>query len=160
MAVTLTKTEQVKKDVLEFLQRNKTAVVATASLEGQPQAATITYVIDDSFDIYFVTKKSSQKFFNISNNPNVAVVVGTDPGTIATVQMQGVAQIIEDQKHFMIRYLATTIDIAKPEWWPLSRMPGSDFVLIRIKPTWLSWLNLDKSEYPDTYREDYQQIIP
>jgi nitroimidazol reductase NimA-like FMN-containing flavoprotein (pyridoxamine 5'-phosphate oxidase superfamily) len=72
----------LRNDVLKFLQKNKVAVVATASKDGIPEAATITYLFDDDFNFYFITRKQSQKLINLRKNPNVALVIGTDAKTI------------------------------------------------------------------------------
>lgn len=152
--------QKAKKRVLKFLQQHKTAVIATISPDNKPQAATITYILDDDFSFYFMTKKNSRKFKNILHNPDVGIVVGTDPKIPATAQMEGEAHVIKDPHHFMVNYLSKAITIADPEWWPLLKPRGVDYAFFKVTITWLRWLNLDITGYPETYQEDFHQIIP
>ncbi len=151
--------ETLRADVLKFIQKTKTAVLSTVSPEHQPEAATVTYVCDDDFNFYFITKKDSRKLQNILKNPNVAIVVGTSENP-ATAQMQGVAEIITDPDHFIVTYFSQSVNVAETKWWPLFKVRGSDFAFVKVKITWLRWLNLDLTEYPETYKDDFQQIIP
>lgn len=150
----------LRDEVIKFLQKNKTAVIATSSADGTPEAATITYLFDDDFNLYFITRKQSRKFQNILKNHIVSVVVGTDPQILATAQMKGIATVIEHPNSFAISYLMKKIDLGEPRWWPLFKARGVDYVFVKIKVTWLRWLNLDLTGYPETYHEDFEQVIP
>ncbi len=86
------------KDAISFLNSQIICVVATVTPAGHPQAATVFYWIDDikddSFAIYFVTKQQTRKFKNLTNNPRLSIVVGTqfEPNT---VQMDGEAVLVD-----------------------------------------------------------------
>jgi nitroimidazol reductase NimA-like FMN-containing flavoprotein (pyridoxamine 5'-phosphate oxidase superfamily) len=150
----------LRNDVLKFLQKNKVAVVATASKDGIPEAATITYLFDDDFNFYFITRKQSQKLINLRKNPNVALVIGTDAKIPATVQIQGHVTIIKKPDEYVISYLTKKIKLSKTEWQPLLKVKGMDYVFIKVKTESLRWLDLDAKKYPKNYSENFQQIIP
>jgi general stress protein 26 len=152
--------KKLKIDILKFLQKNQLAVIGTTSVKGQAQVATITYLFDDDFHFYFITRKSSRKYNNITHNKNIGIVVGVNPDVPATVQMQGTASIIQNPDHFVINYLSKTINLDEKKWWPLFKARGIDYAFIEVKIEWLRWLDLDATGYPETYSEDFQQIIP
>lgn len=45
----------------EFLLENEYAVVATATVTGTPNAAVVTYLIDDDWHVYFLPEKKRRK---------------------------------------------------------------------------------------------------
>lgn len=151
--------EELEAQVLRFLQRHKTAVLGTMSPEGTVQGATVSYIWDDEFNFYFITRRDSRKFRNMAANPRVSIVVGTEPSSPGTIQAEGIAKVIEDP-HFMVHYFTEIVDITKPEWWPLFGLSGMDFVFFQVKIDWLRWLDLDVVGYPATYQEHFRQIIP
>src|SRR3989344_1188220 len=86
-----------RENALKFLKENHTMVLATVSHDGMPHAATVYYMVDENFDLYFSTGEETKKFLNIKDNSNVALVVGTGPD-IKTIQGGGKAEwIIEGQ---------------------------------------------------------------
>lgn len=149
----------VRRDALKFLQKHKVAVLATVSENGEPQAATVTCVVDDDFNLYFITRKGTRKFTNIVRDPKVALVIGTEENMPATVQMHGKAEILTDPLHYMIMFMDRQTNIEEAVWWPLLKRGDKDFAYIKVVPTWLRWLNMDVTGYPETAQEDYHEII-
>lgn len=150
---------ELQREARAFLQKHKTCVLGTLAADGEPQGATMTYICDDDFNFYFVTRKESRKHRNLLADPRVSIVVGVDPEAPGTAQAQGKAEVL-NEPHFMIHYFEKIVDISAPEWWPLFALEGMDFVFFKVTPTWLRWLNLDAGTYPRTYREGFQQILP
>lgn len=152
---------KVREEALKFMQQNKIAVVSTIGENNEPQAATVICLVDDSFNIYFATMTVSRKFKNIEKNGDVGIVIGTDPDLPLCVQAQGKTEIIKDMKDVMIQYFSKRINLMEgfptPEWMPLIKMKGTDFVVVKIKPYWLRWMNMDIT---NTGKEMYYQIIP
>ena len=58
-----------KNLAIKFLKDHKSAVVATASRSGEPEAATLFYAIDNDFTFNFITDKESRKYKNLKENP-------------------------------------------------------------------------------------------
>ena len=66
------------------------AALATASTSGVPHVATVYVNIDDSLNLYFITKAETTKTHNILANPQVALSI-TDAKELKTVQVTGSA---------------------------------------------------------------------
>ena len=50
-----------KSELLEFIQGHRRAVAATHALDGAPQAALISFVIDEQLQLFFDSFGSSRK---------------------------------------------------------------------------------------------------
>ncbi len=72
-----------------FIKQHNVAVVATLSKNNKPEAALVGFAISKDLEIVFDTVKTSRKYKNLLQNPNVAVVIGWDNET--TVQYEGIA---------------------------------------------------------------------
>lgn len=131
----------IQQVVVEFLKNNATAVVSTC-VKNQPEAATVFYVIDDELNLYFVTRRSSRKFKNLSSNNKVAVVVGTDAQNPTTVQMEGEASYSVN--------LPAIAKLFKVVWKekklnnPLLYLKGLDFSIFKVKPKWMRFMHLEE----------------
>jgi len=152
------KKEEVKSRIMRFLRQNKTAVVATLSTEGEPQAATIAYVLDEQSDIYFIARRGSRKYVNLMTCPKVGLVVGTDPKIPAMAEIQGVAHPVDDPGSFVADYFAKALASGDPEWWPLYKSRGVDFVFYRVEVQWMRWLDLATSGDFHIFRGDFYQV--
>jgi len=149
-------TEQLKVKVLDYLRHKQLAVIATASIKGEPEAATIGYFIDDNFDFYFITRRQSRKFKNLIENRMAAIVVGTELAP-TTVQMQGTAHLLEDGKEELEKKLKNNPDIEAIYFYtgPFSKLKGMDYAMFKVVPYWLRWMDLDL----ETGEEKYHQLF-
>lgn len=150
--------EDYKKEALKFLGEHVTAAVATVSATGEPGVATMYYYTDDDFNFYFITAQNSQKLENIKTNNKVAVVVGFGPAPIV-VQAGGIAEISCDFKEEFINKVFKKINFHGLDQWPVLQLAKEGLVLLKVKPTWLVLLNLDKRGHSDTYSNDFQKIL-
>ncbi len=149
----------LKAKALEFLREHRSAVISSISEAGLPQSATVTFLVDDDLNLFFVTRKSSRKYANMMKNPKVAVVVGFDPDHPSTIQMEGEAHEADGNRLVML--LQFSKDMAfREQWWPLLKIAGLDFVIMEVKPDWMRWLNLDVSPGGADYKEDFYQVLP
>lgn len=153
-----------RERVLAYLKENYLAVVATVGKnEDQPEAATVHYFIDDDFTFYFITRYSTRKHGNLETNPKIAIVVGTVQAP-HTVQMEGTAEILEDEKD--IRMLGEKLESNPTIYQRMFAMvqrhpvfPGGqepDTSIIKVTVRWLRWLEYDEH----TMTEGYHQILP
>lgn len=78
------------EDAKKYMDGFKECVVATVNPEGNPQAATVGFSIDEKFQVIIATNESTRKANNISNNSNIALVVGFSGDT--TLQYEGIAE--------------------------------------------------------------------
>lgn len=153
--------EKIRTEALEFLMSHKAGVLAT-SRENVPHASTIYYIVDESFNFYFLTESSTTKAENISSNPNVALSVGTGPlnitvgvsGKVAPVSGQEKTAITERLMDFMMRQHV--------DKWPLIDVDGfkkSNIVAFKLVPESLTFLNLDDDKYPASVSSKITKII-
>lgn len=66
-------TEKDKKEVLDFLSKHKLMSVGT--YYKLPWAASVYYLFDDNFNLYFVSNPKTKHCVNISENSKVSVVI-------------------------------------------------------------------------------------
>ncbi len=141
--------EQAKK----FLQSNFLAEIATVTPGGEPQVATIFYVMDDDFNFYFVTRRSSRKYANLANNNKVGMVVTSEKGP-ETVQIQGEVDSSFKDIYKFIAILGTKVDLFNLYYGPFLKLTGLDFQVFKVTVHWLRLLNLQEGA------DVYHQIIP
>jgi len=79
--------EQSTKILFEdILLNSKFCTLATASLNGKPEAATIHYCVDKDYNIYFNSFPHYRKYQNIRSNPQASIVITQN---LNTIQMDG-----------------------------------------------------------------------
>jgi len=83
-----------RKWVLDFLDKNKICVFATANLDSKPEAATVVYASDKKLNFYLVSFKAARKYKNLLKNKKVSIVVGVDYNLPHTLQIDGDAEIL------------------------------------------------------------------
>ena len=130
-------------ELLSFLQSHKVAVQASVSPDGTPEAAVVSIVVTDSFEVFFDCTTVGRKVTNLRANPKIALVIGgTVPGDERTVQLEGVADEPsgKDLDRLKKVYFKTYPDGRGREKWP-------DIAYFRVKPTWVRY-------------SDYNQIPP
>lgn len=86
-----------REHLSSFLSKNQVGILATADSTGKPHAATIYFTFNQQFDLYFVTKKDTQKSRNLQNNNRAAIAV-YDASSQATVQAEGTVVEVVDPK--------------------------------------------------------------
>lgn len=155
--------EEYRKDALAFLWENTTAVIAT-SFNDEPKASTVYFWVDNEFTFYFVTKRNTSKYINIEMNPRAAIVVGTGPEHI-TVQAHGNAEIItDDEDRQEILDILTNIRTKENiQIWPIEEMEkfkDRNYVVFKIIPDNVTFMNLDSSKHPNSITTDYVEVFP
>src|SRR3989338_2566340 len=147
--------EEDKKFALEFLRGHSTAVLATASVTGEPQAAPMYFLVDDDFTFHFFTAKNSQKVKHIKQNKHVAIVVGFGP-EITTVQVRGDAEFDDHIAPGLFWKLVEKIKLGDIFQWPLAVLAkGGGYTAFRLKPRVMSLLKFEKGKDPRIYYNDF-----
>src|SRR3989338_6430470 len=149
----------LREEVKKFLDEHVTAAMATVSPEGEPQVATLYYDIDRDLNFYFITAQNSKKLKNIESNKNVAITVGFGPEPV-TVQIGGIAEIGSELKDEVVERIFKKIDFHHLDQWPVLQLEKGGLVVLKVKPKWLVFLNLDQSGHPTTYSHHFHQLIP
>ena len=125
----------VSPDIAEFLKNSHVMVLATASANGIPHAASVFYATDTQMNIYFLTKDQTTKSRNIIANPQVAAVV-YDAEMLRTTQITGNAKKVEDPQMMqkaqeVMERFAKQIAGAPP---PVTKLDAGEYILYRITP--------------------------
>jgi general stress protein 26 len=124
-----------KEFIYGFIKRHALGVVSTVSTDNKPEAALVGIAVSNDLEIVFDTVKTSRKYHNIIQNPNVAVVIGWDNET--TAQLEGVATELagEDAAIYKEIYFGVYPDgRERAETWP-------DIVHFKITPNWVRYSN-------------------
>jgi uncharacterized pyridoxamine 5'-phosphate oxidase family protein len=150
--------KDIKEQVLDFLKESKTIVIATASANSEPQIATLYFLADNDFNLYFATGRETKKFKNLHDNKQAAFLIGTGPAVI-TVQGAGDVKEIETDELKTKGDIGVQILNKAEKEWPVLKLPHEGIAFFRISPNWLTFLNLDKVGHPESYREEYYKII-
>jgi PPOX class probable F420-dependent enzyme len=92
-----TKIVMTETEITEFIERSRTATVATALPDGRPHLVAMWYGIING-EIWFETKAKSQKAVNLRRNPTVAVMIedGQTYDTLRGVSIDGEGEIVDD----------------------------------------------------------------
>ena len=157
--------KKTKELALKFLKDHKTAVVATASRSGEPEAATVFYAIDDDFTFNFITDSEGRKFKNLKENPHVAIVVGIGPD-VMTVQCGGHARMIDyikdtNRAEKVIRKVYENSKLhGDPPVLPVLINPDVQLGVFTVKPAWMVMLNLEYEKDPEGFKHEYYKVLP
>ncbi|MCV7432788.1 pyridoxamine 5'-phosphate oxidase family protein [Mycolicibacterium bacteremicum] len=85
------------EEIAEFVNRSRTATMATVLPNGRPHLVAMWYAVLDG-EIWFETKAKSQKAVNLRRDPTVTVMIedGHTYDTLRGVSIDGTAEIIDD----------------------------------------------------------------
>jgi uncharacterized pyridoxamine 5'-phosphate oxidase family protein len=134
-------------EVYEFLKKERLAVLATVTEDGQPQAALMGMAVTSELEIVFDTVKDSRKYANLQNNPRVCWVLGCT--TEITVQYEGLAGELAGEE--LAKYKKTYF-AAFPEG--PSRESWSGITYFVVRPTWLRFCDYN----PESRRIEEQKF--
>lgn len=79
-----------KKELTEWLEKQWLCVIATNGNDGFPNAATVAFSHNDSFDFFIITDIATRKARNINRDKHVAVTI-TNEAERCTLQFEGEA---------------------------------------------------------------------
>jgi PPOX class probable F420-dependent enzyme len=84
-------------EIADFIERNRTATLATVLPSGRPHLVAMWYAVVDG-EIWFETKAKSQKAINLRRTPVVTVMVedGLTYDTLRGVSIDGRGEIVDD----------------------------------------------------------------
>jgi nitroimidazol reductase NimA-like FMN-containing flavoprotein (pyridoxamine 5'-phosphate oxidase superfamily) len=152
--------EEMRARTLAFLKDTDTMVLSTVSASGAPQAATMYFVPDDDFNLYFMTSSGSAKNKNLQSNANVAFVVGTGPA-VMTIQGGGKAEPLDEHEALVFYGLIEKIASKSPWKWPILRLTTgkNTFRTFRVRPAWMTMLHIGEPLDPDVPTDGFYKII-
>lgn len=156
----------IKQVALQFLTEPQrlTAVIASSPLDGNTHAATVYYYVDNEFNFYFLTATGTQKYRNLLENKNAAIVVGFGP-SYTTMQGQGAATLLEKdsiEERDAIAHIKHRLHNHNDETWPIFQMDefeDQSIAVFQFTPATLHLLNLEQDSALPVTIESSQQII-
>lgn len=119
--------------VTDFMAKNELCVISTINKSHTPESAIVGFTHDENCALFIGTSRKSRKYANLTQVPNVAIVIG---GQEAEIQYEGTAEIIAsgayrdlvEQKH-------------------IKKLPGAaeyrddpSQVYVKITPSWIRFL--------------------
>jgi len=126
----MTERSLLTREILrDFMSRHRLAVIATASGDGQPEAALINIAVTPELDIIFETTSATRKFPNLEMNPRVSLVIGWQGDK--TLQLDGMVEELESTAY---EKLTPTFFSAFPEKSSHEYWPGN--LYFRVRPYW------------------------
>ena len=120
------------EEVYEFMRKERFAVLATVTENGEPEAALMGMAVTPQLEIVFDTVKSSRKYPNLKKNPRAAWVVGCT--SEVTVQYEGNAEELAGEE--LAKY-KNTYFTAFPDGPARERWPGIVYFVVR--PMWVRY---------------------
>ena len=84
-------------EIAEFIERSRTATMATVLPNGRPHLVAMWYAVLDG-EIWFETKAKSQKAVNLRRDSTITVMIedGDTYNTLRGVSIDGTAEIVDD----------------------------------------------------------------
>lgn len=137
--------------VSNFIKQHPVGVLATASKQGEPHAAAVYFVSDDSRCIYFLTKEDTQKHRNLQENPRAAVTI-YDAQTLETLQIEAKAEVLPDVSQFLDLYnriLKASSRTTTSERPPVSKLNAGDYFMYKLIPSSLRLADYSKPDHGD-----------
>lgn len=128
---------EIKRKIDAFLSSQKHMIIASSTKEGRVEAAYVGFFHDKDFTLFFGTYNTSRKYQNLIENPEVAVVFGSEEGI--SVQYEGVAK----------QLVGKELSELKKEYFskhPVAKKYENDppQVYFKVVPKWLRWIDTTK----------------
>jgi PPOX class probable F420-dependent enzyme len=99
-----TKIVMADDEIAEFIERSRTATMATVLPSGRPHLVAMWYAVLDG-EIWFETKAKSQKAVNLRRDSTVTVMIedGQTYNTLRGVSIDGRAEIVDSDPELLLR---------------------------------------------------------
>ena len=137
--------QELKRQIIDLLDRHRIMTIATNRPDGWPQATVVGYA-NDGLVLYCFIARNSQKFANINRDPRVSITIAKDypqPLAIKGLALAGRALVIEDDSEID---RATALRLHRyPEYKVMPRPNVAEVALLRITPEIVSILDYSKS---------------
>lgn len=145
-----------REHLSDFLSKHGVGVLATSTKEGKPYAATVYLTYDQQFNLYFVTKKDTQKSRNLQTNNQAAIAI-YDAATQTTIQAEGAVVEVTDPEQItwvmndIWRIALSTSPTSAP---PQTRLAAGGYIVYKlITPS------LRMAKFVQQNPEDYDKIF-
>lgn len=123
--------------IFDFLSKHGVGVLTSVDPNNNPHATTVYFSTDKHFGIFFITKKGTKKYDNLTRNGH-AMLVCYDQASQTTAQISGSVAEINDEEMFnnvygrMVKISEATSEAGLP---PISKLSLGEYVLMGITPS-------------------------
>jgi len=124
--------DMTRTELLVFMRNHFLGVIATASPQGDPQAAVVGIAVTERFELVFDTLAETRKVTNLRQSPKIACVIGWDDEQ--SVQYEGIA---DEPKGLELDRLKRYYFGKFPDGPVRQSWPGITY--IRVRPTWIRY---------------------
>lgn len=138
--------DEKKKVILEFIKKQKLAVVSTVD-KDKPQSAVLEFGENDDFELIFDTFTISRKYKNLQKNKNASFVIGWDEDI--TVQYEGIAREVKEEEAERYKKVYWEKNPVAKKW-----EKEKDITYFVVKPTWIRYSDLNKIPW-ETYEIEF-----
>lgn len=120
-------------EIAAYIKENPVMVLGTVGGDGLPHGAAVYGVATSSEQLYFVTKTETQKFKNISLNPNVSVTI-VNPSENSSLQADGKATIVNDPQVIeVVMTKMTNVHSRGADWMPpIAKLHAGAYQIVGI----------------------------
>lgn len=144
--------KEIKALMLDFIRRQKIAVISTVSPENKPEAAVIEFGQTDELELIFDTFNYYRKYKNISQNPQVAFAIGWDDNI--TVQYEGEAEELSGDR---LQQYKTYYFQKNPRAQRWETREGICY--FRVKPAWIRYSDLTSDPWKIYELDDFSSVV-
>lgn len=152
-------TPQSAQLIRDFLVTKHSGVLATADKAATPHAAAVYFSVDEELCLVFATKIETQKYKNIEQNDQVAVV-SYDEVSQTSLQLMGRAVIFDDpsmRDEAVNKMHQFSASISKTELPPAEKIYGGEYAVVKIIPAVIKMAIYAR---PDSQGDDiYETLI-
>lgn len=135
------------KKAEDFLKAHDLAVFSTVDRTGNVHGAVVYYTVDQNNTIYILTKSDTGKGKNVYAHSQVAMTVH-EPGTLKTLQIQGMATIETDQRvkeDVFVRLTQPRMYTEGSMPPPVTRLQEGAYITVKITPLLMSYHDYAKN---------------
>lgn len=146
--------------VYDFMKHHHMGVLSTVAEDSKPWGAAIFYVVDEEFNVFFVTRQETFKYKNLDNNPYAALTIA-DEENQTTVQLSGKISRVPAEDYMDIIF--TRLVAIRPKgdmYWapPVEKVSRGDYMALRLTPDKLHYANF-KKQTTDLKHDYIEKII-
>ncbi len=131
-------------EIRDFLMQHVVAIIATKTTdERYPHLAPVFYLTNPDLILYFMSHEDSNKIKHILVNPRITIAI-TDQATLTTLQLKGVANIVEDsaKKIEMLDKLHRVSNEGSGKSMPpITKLSDKPLVVFEFTPEWFRYSN-------------------
>jgi general stress protein 26 len=147
--------------VFDFMKKHPLGVLSTVSTDGTPWGAAIYYIVDEDFNIYFVTRSKTFKYSNLEKNPKAALTV-TDGESQITIQLTGEVSAMPVQKYMDVFFEKFAALRPRDDYqWapPIDKIHEGNYMPLQLTPSKLQFADFGKQRI-ETHGDYIEHILP